>query len=95
MPDLKFEFSQDELASLKEAFDEYSLRSSEPDGKVNFKALFENMEDRLLGEEGLVESNRKLVYEILRRILLFPEFQTMREVRVNFDEFVTVLKKSM
>ena len=53
------------------------------------------MEDRLEGEEGLVESNRRLVYEILRRILLFPEFQTMREIKMNFDEFVTVLKKSM
>ena len=53
------------------------------------------MEDRLAGEEGLVESNRKLVYEILRRIFLFPEFQKRRDAKLNFDEFVTVLKKSM
>ena len=53
------------------------------------------MEDRLEGEEGLVESNRKLVYEILRRVLLFPEFLIKVETKVNFDEFVTALKKSM
>ena len=51
------------------------------------------MEDRLL-EENQLESNEKLVYEILRRVPNLPEFQA-GEARVDFDFFVEALKKSM
>ena len=93
VPDLKIQFNQEELDSLREVFDEFSERCEEPDGKINFTFLFQKMEDRLL-EENQIESNEKLVYEILRRVPNLPEFQA-KETRIDFDFFVEALKKSM
>ena len=40
VPDLKIQFNQEELESLREVFDEFSARCEEPDGKINFTFLF-------------------------------------------------------
>ena len=39
VPDLKIQFNQEELDSLREVFDELSARCEEPDGKINFTFL--------------------------------------------------------
>ena len=82
--DLQFEFSQEELDGLREAFD----RLADSEGKISFFDTFRKMED-----DNIVSNDEKLVYGILKRVIDFSEM--WGDARIDFNEFVDLLKKAM
>ena len=92
-PEWHFEFSEKELTGLRQAFDQFSEKDREKDNKISFLELFERMEDHQLQESAIVENQRKLLYGMLRRVLMFREVHN--DARIDFEQFVGLLKKAM
>ena len=81
--EIQFEFSEEEEAGLREAFE----RLADEEGKISFFETFRKMEDDTLGDK------ERLVYGILKRIINFRE--VWGDEKVDFDGFVELLKRAM
>lgn len=83
---MDFTMSEEETAGLRDAFTRYM---DPKDSKISFNELFHDLK--------AIDIKRKqpLLYEILERVLDFPEIQGEGNERIDYDTFINLITKSL